>query len=143
MKYKAQEAEQLGLRMKAIREQKAMTDKLEAKLLAKRNKLLNEKSFDKWDNPELFKAFDDALVRRVLNEDKTSAQALICPKDQRRIEERKVMAAYLAECAAKEHAAFRSSVSFTDLDQAWSNFAELLSLRAKSFADSFDPKPRQ
>jgi hypothetical protein len=85
--------------------------KLNEKLVLKKQKYLNEKSLDKWDNLELSHTFSNDQIQKVLLSDKSFCQRFILPKEQREIHELFILSSYLTESLLTEMERVKTSIT--------------------------------
>ena len=89
--------------------------KKEDKICAKRGKYLNEESFKKWENEKLFKDFGEDEVKKLLLKEPQSVLPFILPAEKQKVDEMRLMSAYMTESLVTEIDRTHVDVGFKDL----------------------------
>ena len=76
---------------------------------------MNEESFKKWENEKLFKDFGEDEVKKLMLKEPQSALPFILPAEHQKVDESRLMSAYLTECLITEIDRTHVDVGFKDL----------------------------
>lgn len=81
----------------------------------KRGKLLNEDSIGKWVNDKLLKEFSEDEIKKLLIQDSNQCLPFIMPAEMQKIEESRLISAYLTETLILEIERCKIDLGYEDL----------------------------